>query len=498
VAIALGLLATIGLLAGAALLYRFVSGDGVKQALERQASSWLGQPVRIGGVSAQLLPRPAMTLDTVTVGQPVSLTLGAVSVSTDLRALISRRIENAEIVVSDSRIQMPLPVAPRGEPRPSSGERPAAGAEPIRLVSIRSIALDNVRLLSRGREIVVDADSALDNGRLIIRRFEARVGATALEAEGVVTLEPRVDAVMKVKANTLDVDELLALANAFAPAAGRGPRSGPAASTPAPRITARISAERARAGGVDVRQFATDMAVDNDRISLAPLTFQLFGGRYQGSVTARLGQDLEATLQSRIIDLDVGQLAAFGGVPGAVTGTLTGAGQFSGRGADMAAVLAHARGSGTATIVKGTIQRLNLLRTVVLFFGRPPADASPASDAFDRMDIRFSLVGAQLRAEAFALHSADADIVGAGALDVASKGLSGQFDVLLSEALSAQAGTDLRRYTREGNRVVLPARVGGTLGQPRLTIDAGAAVQRGLRNEVQRRLGGLLERFGKE
>jgi hypothetical protein len=67
---------------------------------------------------------------------------------------------------------------------------------------------------------------------------------------------------------------------------------------------------------------------------------------------------------------------------------------------------------------------------------------------------------------------------------------------LLSEALSAQAGTDLYRYTREGKRVVLPASVGGTLPMPRLTIDAGAALQRGLRNEIQRRIKELLEGAG--
>jgi hypothetical protein len=66
--------------------------------------------------------------------------------------------------------------------------------------------------------------------------------------------------------------------------------------------------------------------------------------------------------------------------------------------------------------------------------------------------------------------------------------MDGHLDLSLSEALSAQAGTDLARYTREGNRVVLPAVIGGTLTAPRVTIDAGAAVKRGLRNEVQRRL----------
>jgi len=43
---------------------------------------------------------------------------------------------------------------------------------------------------------------------------------------------------------------------------------------------------------------------------------------------------------------------------------------------------------------------------------------------------------------------------------------------------------------------VLPANVGGTLESPRVTIDAAAAMKRGLRNEVGERLKGLLDRFG--
>jgi uncharacterized protein involved in outer membrane biogenesis len=202
-----------------------------------------------------------------------------------------------------------------------------------------------------------------------------------------------------------------------------------------------------------------------------------------------------ATLQSRIADLDVADLAAFGGAAGTVSGRLTGAATFSGSGADVAAILRSARGSGTAEIVDGTIARLGLVRTVVLFFGRPAPDTAASSDRFDRLDARFTLADQVVLSQAFALRSRDADIVGSGTLDVRSESLDADVDLSLSEELSAQAGTDLRRYTREGNRIVLPAHVGGTLQAPRLTIDAAAALERGLRNEVERRLKDLLERF---
>ena len=167
-----------------------------------------------------------------------------------------------------------------------------------------------------------------------------------------------------------------------------------------------------------------------------------------------------------------------------MTGTLSGAGTFTGTGRDFAAVLASARGDGTAQITKGTIRRLGLVRTIVVFFGKPAADAPGASDAFDSMDLRFALQNQVFHADAMSLHSRDMDLVGTGTLAAATKALAGKFDISLSEALSAQAGNDLQRFTREGNRVVLPANIAGTLDHPSVSIDAAGAFKRGLKNEV--------------
>ena len=108
------------------------------------------------------------------------------------------------------------------------------------------------------------------------------------------------------------------------------------------------------------------------------------------------------------------------------------------------------------------------------------------------IDLQFVLQEQVFRADALALHSRDVDLAGSGTLATATKALDGRFDISLSEALSAQAGNDLRRYTREGSRVVLPATVRGTLETPRVTIDTASALKRGLRNEVEGRLKGLL------
>jgi uncharacterized protein involved in outer membrane biogenesis len=481
----------------AAAGYWFFSGEGLRLAIEQQATAWLGQPVTVARAGAQIFPRAAIRLGDVRVGDPVRLTLADVDVSTDFRALLSRRIEDATITVSNSRIEMPLPFSmpetADGSTSPSA-ESSAGGQPAVEIVSIRTIALDDIILVSRGKEVRVSADSALSGNHLTLRRFSAQSGTTTLDAEGEVDFAPSVVAQVRVKANKLDVDELLALADAFTPPSQPG-TSGGAPPRPA-KIAARVSAETATAGGIDVRQFATDLEVNGDRVALSPLNFQLFGGRYQGSINVQLGQALALTIRSRLQDLDVAQLAAFGGSPDTISGTLTGAGTFSGNGADIAAVLRSARGMGTATIANGVIRRLNLVRTVVLFFGRPAADSAAANDQFERIDAGFSLANRVFRADALSMRSRDADIVGSGTLNAETQTLDGAMDLSLSEELSKQAGTDLIRFTREGNRIVLPARIGGTIAAPRITIDAAAAAKRGLRNEVERRLKGILGGFG--
>jgi uncharacterized protein involved in outer membrane biogenesis len=490
-------LAAVVIIIGAAtgLAYWFFSGDGVRRAIEQQASAYLGQPVRVGRASAQIIPRAAINLGDIRVGEPVRLTLADVQLSTDLRALFDRRIEDAAVTIANSRIELPLPFS-----LPDSDSQPAAAASSggsggVKIVSIRSIALHNIQLVSRGREVRASAESSLSGDTLTLRSFSAQSGSTSLDAEGEVKLEPAVDAKLRVKANKLDVDELLALADAFTP-----PPSKTAArrSVTPPRIAARISAEKGSAAGIEVQQFATDLEVIGDRIVLSPLSFQFFGGRYQGSINANLGKTMSLALRSRIENLDVAKLAAFGGSPDTISGTLTGAGNFSGEGADVASVLTAARGMGTASVVNGVIKRLNLVRTVVLFFGKPAPDQAASTDKFDRMDTSFSLARQVFSADAFSMHSPDVDLVGMGTLNTASKALDGGLTLSLSEALSAQAGNDLQRYTREGNRVVLPAKIGGTVAAPRLSIDAAAALKRGLQNEVQRRLEGILGGFKKK
>jgi uncharacterized protein involved in outer membrane biogenesis len=475
-------------LAGIALVYWLVSADATRAALERQASAWLGQPVRIASASARIFPRLAIDLRDIRIGDPVAVTLAEVQVSTGLRPLLSRRIEDADVMIADSSIAMPLPF----EVPTDAGATSSGGG--LTIGSIRSISLRDIRIRSRGREIDVSADSALVGNMLTISRVTARSGRTEVEASGTVSLAPKVDAAIEARANRLDLDDLVAFADAFTPDA---PRSHVRRSAAIPgRIVAKISAAAGSAAGVIIRNMTATVTAEGERIGLDPIAFELFGGRYTGALRVTAGDTLAVTQSVRVERLDVAQLAAFGGSAGSMTGRLSGSGRFTGRGRDLTAVLASARGEGRAAIADGTIPGLSIVRTVVLFFGRPAADAPPATgERFERIAASFTVLNRVLSSSDLTLSSPDFDVAASGTLALPTRQLDLDADLVLSESLSAQAGRDLYRYTREGNRVVLPATIDGTLDRPRVGIDAAAAVKRGLRNEVERRLKGLMDRL---
>jgi hypothetical protein len=92
------------------------------------------------------------------------------------------------------------------------------------------------------------------------------------------------------------------------------------------------------------------------------------------------------------------------------------------------------------------------------------------------------------------MNSRDVDMRGRGTLAVAGAIVDLKADLVLSDALSAQAGRELVRYAREGSRVVLPATITGSLASPSVSIDATAAVGRALRNTVTDKIRKLFKR----
>jgi hypothetical protein len=191
------------------------------------------------------------------------------------------------------------------------------------------------------------------------------------------------------------------------------------------------------------------------------------------------------------------------GTAGGLTGTLGGSVTLSATGADAATVLQTARGTIAAAILNGTIEHLDLVRTVVLAFGKPSGVPPQGSgSAFTRLGGTFALANRTLTSTDLSLASRDFDVNGRSTFRFPTGAIEARGDVVLSRELTAQAGTDLRRYAQEDGRVIVPAIVAGTIEQPQVTIDVQAAAARAFQNEIQRRakslFEGLLKKKGKD
>lgn len=480
-----------------------LSPERVRAAVEAQAASAIGLPVKVGAATVQVWPRAGVTIADMTVGEPVQLTVARAELSTGLGALLSRRVEDAEITVEDSRLDLMKLVAAVGGLASSSAEKKGPSSEPpaLTIVSVRAIGLRNVDLVVGERHANVTLESSLRGDRLDIRRLSAKTADTSLEATGAVVSILRRIARLKIEADPLDLDGLMQFASVFSRAQTGVP--GPSASTGAAQaapidLEADVHAKRGRVAGLTFADLQTVIAVTPAGVTLRPLNLSALDGRFEGTVTVATSQAEPALgIDGLVSGVNLQQLAAFAsGEASSITGTLNATLKLNGRGLDAESAIKSATGTADVQLLKGRIPGLQLVRPAVLAFGRPQgAPPEGSGEAFERISATVAVDRGQLRTNNLAFASRDVDMTGSGTLTVAGGGLNVKADLKLSEELSAQAGRDLVRYAHDGNRVVLPAVVTGTVASPFVFIDTKQALTRAVKNELQNRTNEALKRL---
>jgi hypothetical protein len=482
------------------LVSRLLDPDAVRQAVEQQASVALGQPVKVGTVDWAVSVRPRAVLTDVEIGAPPAITLHRVELTTGLRALFSKRVEGADLVISGSRIVLPLPKTwGHDEPPETAAAAAADGPAALAIVSIDRLALDDIDLVSGTTHLRLDVESSLKGDRLEVSSFNLASEHTAVSGRGEFSSLRARKGEFSATAATLDLDDLLAIASGFSVAASE--TGTPAAAGPAPLdLRIALDSPRGRLLGIELTTLKTTMAVTRAGIALEPFSVGVFGG----TVSGRLGIDAtgrlsRGTLSAKAAGMDVAQLAAFAGSAGVITGRLTGQVDLHADAGPSDTVFRTAAGRGSVVVSEGTLPGLDLVGPVILAFGKPdgshPVDASRS---FSRLTGTFSLDHGVLRSRDLALASRDVDLRGEGTLRTAGAVVDLKTDLVLSEALSAQAGRDLYRYARERSRIVLPATIKGSLASPAVSIDVRAAVGRAIQNELENKIKKALEQLRKK
>lgn len=445
----IALVAVLVLLAAGVYLVaqRVLGGDLVRSEIEQQLSSRLGQPVHVRSTSVDVFPRVAVDLQEFAIGQPAVVQFGHVRLVTGLRGLISRRVENASVVVENGRVSWPLPFALSGGANGSQ-----TGSSSLTIASVGQIQLRNITVATALPPITVDLDASLSGDRLDVTRVSARSDGNVVNASGAMTSLARLEGRFGLKGELT-----------FA--------------------------------GYTARNFSSTLSLTPGGISLSPMRFAMFGGTFDGALSIDLRQSVpRAQLRGSVARLDVAEVVKNTGSTGGITGRLVGALSVAGAGTDGATLLRTARGTLRATVVDGTLPYIDIVRPVILAFGKPSGSTpSGSGSSFSSLAGNFTLADATLASQNLKLEARDFTASGSASLNIDSGAVESRLDLILSEELTAQAGTDLRRYAGQNGHVIVPATVGGTITHPTVFVDTAAAAKRALENEAKRKAGSLLK-----
>lgn len=514
--ILLGALAVIAALSiGLYLWARAVfTEDTVRTALAAQLSKALGQPVKVGSIAAAIYPRVTVNLGQVSIGEPARIRVQTLHVGTDFRALLSRRIEHARLELAGAHIELPLPPFSIG----SGSTSTQASKPPVELVSIDAIVLRDVQIVSGGRTVTGDVEVVPEGTALTLKKVTLRADKATIDVTGRITDLSGPVGDMAVKAGALNFDQLLAFASDFAAGTGMGAspaaRSTPSASTtrnagpkaPPMNIAVSLAADRATMGSLTLEKLAGQARITSDRMTLEPIGFSVFGGRYDGSLVFTLGAVPDFRLNATLSGVDVAAATAFAGSPGTITGRLSGRLTLAGRGMAASTVMNAARGTARLDIVDGVVRNLGLIRTIVVATsGRSDAtraDSGTKDEPFSRLGATWRIAGGTATTDDLRFQSKDLLLNAGGTIRLDGSAINLAGEVQLSDELSKQAGRDLVRYTQENGRVTLPATITGSANAPQVRIDVASAAKRALVNrageEAQKALKGLGGLFKKK
>ena len=470
--------------------------DTVRTALAAQLSDAIGQPVTIGSIGASIYPRVTVKLGTVTIGEPARIHAETLDIGTDFRALLSRRIEHGTMRLDGARIELPLPPFALESTADSSGDGGAA----VEIVSIDEIVLSDVEIVSGGRTLRGDVEAVPEGDGLLMRRVTLNAEDTTLNASGRFTDLAGPVGELTIEAAALNLDRLLAFAADFSGGAGvatagaepagqtQGARQPPAEAA-AMNVVVSLDADRATMGTLAMDALTARARLTNRSVSLDPLAFGLFGGRYEGALTVGLDGAAPAfRWNARLTGVDVAAATAFAGQPDTITGRLTGQMDLTGRGADAAAAIQSARGTARVNIVNGIIRNLGLVRSVVLATSmRADArdqGAGGSDEPFSRLGATLAIANGTAGTNDLLLESENLRLAATGTVRLDGSAVNLKGKVQLSDALSKQAGRDLVRYTQEEGRVTLPATITGPADDLKVHIDVADLAKRALRNKA--------------
>lgn len=503
--IAAVVLVVIGVVTIALSLRSLQSGD-LRAGIEARLSASLGHPVSIGNIGVSLFP-PSLSGTNVRIGdtkvQAPALEVARVRILPRLRSLLSGEVVVEQLtldgfVVSVLRDEKGAWHVPAAVPAPTAGGGSGPVVETVRISNGRVRVFDRARGADLREASSIDdlgAEMRVEGGGLALSPITGRIGSAEISGEaGTDGSGVRLDFSAKTIADD-DLPVFLRLLGSDRPEFLR--LAEPASASVVLRVDRRTSqlsgkgtlkAPRVRLEPLQLDKFDAPFTIQGSRLVFQPMTFALYGGTHEGGVTVRLSETPPQWItDSRVRGLDAGDfLTALNGSDQRLDGTASVTASLRGRvGEPLDRTVS---GSMQMTVTNGVIRDFPML--VAINRALRLAERAEGDTRFERLSGTFAIAAGQAMTEDLVLQASHirAEVKGRIGADrsLALRGIA-----VLSPERSAQAVRSIRELAalrNDSGEVELPLTISGTLEAPSFGLDLQAALEKGLKNELQRRI----------
>ena len=483
----------------------------VRASAEARLSAALGQPITIGEIGFTLAPRPAFTGSGVRVGlgdspAPPALRIDRILVVPRFRSFFSDTVRIEEVRLDGFTVSLLRDRngwhVPAAFPAPTQGTRPGVVIERVHVNGGRLIVFDafdgGVRETSSIDEI--SADMLIDGTGLRLAPLAGRVGSSRIDGEGTADAAAVRLAFNAPSINDADLPALLGLLGAARPAMVHLNDAAAAS------VTVTIDRARSRLSGsgtirvpaltvepLQMQRVESPFTIDGSTMTFDPTTFMLNGGTHRGRVRVALdASPARWSSDSQLDGVDVGALLdALAGRDARIDGRGAIRGKLQGR--VEKDFLSGLDGRVRLDVVDGTLHDFPLLATINRALRL--AEAAGNDTRFERLSATLAIAQAAATDD-LVIDARDLRVQAAGRIGFdGALNLRGLAMISADRVSAAVASVhELARAKNSRGEIELPLIIAGTLGAPRFEVDVETALRRGVRDELMRRLRGLIRR----
>lgn len=490
----------------------------LRSAAETRLSAMLGQTVTIGGLNVDLFPRAAITGSDVSVAgrdpgdhaaHAPGIQVERIEIVPRLRSLVAgpvliEDVRLAGFAVSVLRDRDGGWQVPAAVPAPSADTEGGVVIERVRVTRGRLLVFD--ALAAGGTRQAssiddIDADIIVEDAGLRLSPVTARIGGARISGEARTNAKA---AHLEFSSDAIEDGDLPALLGLLGSARPEFLRLHEAASASVAlridRATSTLSGKgtlRAPQVGLDplrLQRFEAPFTLAGNRLAFAPTTFTLYGGAHRGTVNIDLtGTPARWAIDSRVTQLDIGDfLNALTETDARIDGTAAVHAALRGRlDASLTETLA---GRVHLTVDDGVIRQFPLLARINTAARLTEGDTQDTR--FERLSATLAISSGRATTDDLVMQAGHVRVETAGTIAF-DRSLDMRGKAVLSPERAAAAIRSVRELSGLRNsrgEVEIPITITGTLDAPSFGVDLEAAIGKGLKDELMRRLRGIIKK----